>query len=169
MPTAVLRLLLVLTLCTCVRAPEVLGQRVLLFEQLTKSKSARVGEGDRLRFRLEGDNFWQEGYIRELRPDIQAIVINDRFIMLDEIEVIDLGGTLAGVAGIGLMTFGASWSVFALVGYNTDGDPSTQYSGLDATVTGVSVAAGFALWKLLGQRRFRPGKTRRLRIVDLNF
>ncbi len=147
----------------------VVAQRVLLFEKLTASKSDRVYEGDALRFRLKGDKFWQEGYIREMRPDIQALVINDRYVLLDEVESIYLGNTLASKIGIGLMTFGAGWSFFAALGYATDKDPSTSYSGDDALVTAVSAGTGFLLFKVLGTRKFKPGKYKRLRIVDLSF
>ena len=157
-------LFLLVVASTCVPA-----QRVLLFEKLTSSKSQRVYEGDPIRFRMQGDGFWQEGYVRELRPDIQAMVINDRYILLDEIEAIDRGTTIAAKLGYGLITFGAGWSFFAAVGYAVDRDPSTSYSTDDALVTASSVGIGYLLIKVLGQNRFRPGKTRRLRIVDLSF
>ncbi len=145
------------------------AQRVLLFEKLTASKSDRVYEGDALRFRLKGDKFWQQGYIREMRPDIQALVINDRYVLIDEIEAIHLGTTVAAKLGLGLITFGAGWSFFAAVGYAVDRDPSTSYSGTDALVTAVSVGTGFLLFKVLGTRKFKPGRYKRLRIVDLSF
>lgn len=155
---------LVLFVCSGVQA-----QRVLLFEKLTNSKSDRVYEGEMLRFRLEGDNFWQEGYIREMRPDIQALVINDRYIMLDEIDAVYRGSTIANRIGYSLITFGAGWSLFAAVGYATDKVDNTNYSVDDALVTATSVGAGYLLVKLLGRKKFRPGKFKRLRIVDLNF
>ena len=145
------------------------AQRVLLFEKLTVTRSERLYEGDPLRFKLKGDKFWQEGYIREMRPDIQALVINDRFIMLDEIAVVHRGSTLAAGAGYGLITFGLGWSVWGLLGYNLDDDPDTQYSTGDLLVTATAAGLGYGLVKLLGQRRFRTGKYKRLRIVDLNF
>jgi len=157
-------LLLLVVFCTCLSA-----QKVLLFEKLTASKSERIYEGDYLRFKMKGDKFWQEGYIREMRPDIQALVINDRFIVLDEIALVDRGTTIAARIGIGMVTFGVAWSGFALVGYSLDGDSTTSYSTGDALVSATSIAAGFAVFKLLGQRRFRPGKYKRLRVVDLSF
>ncbi len=157
-------LLFTVLLCTCVRA-----QRVLLFEKLTSSKSERVYEGEALRFRMKGDDFWQEGYIREMRPDIQALVINDRFILLDEIDAVFLGHTIASKLGYGLMTFGAGWSLFAALGYATDKIDETHYSIDDAVVTVASVGVGYLLVKVLGRRKFRPGKYKRLRVVDLNF
>ncbi|MCP9236650.1 hypothetical protein [Lewinella sp. JB7] len=162
-----MRLILLLLLALlCSRVP---AQKVLLFEKLTDSKSDRMYEGDPLRFKLKGDNFWQEGYIREMRPDIQALVINDRFVMLDEIAVVHRGGTIATKLGIGLMTFGAGWSVFAALGYSTDKDPTTSYSVDDALVTTVSATVGYALYRILGTRKFRTGKYKRLRVVDLSF
>lgn len=162
-----MRLALFLFALLC--ATGVQAQRVMLFEKLTSSQSERVYEGELLRFRMEGDNFWQEGYIREMRPDIQALVINDRFILLDEIDAVYRGSTLANGVGYSLVTFGAGWSVFAALGYATDKDPTTSYSGDDAMVTVTSVGLGYLLIKLLGQRKFRTGKFKRLRIVDLDF
>lgn len=158
-----------LLLAILLSAVSVQAQRVLLFEKLTSSRSDRVYEGEILRFRMEGDNFWQEGYIREMRPDIQALVINDRFIMLDEIESVYRGSTVANGIGYGLMTFGAGWSVFAALGYATDKIDSTNYSVDDALVTVTTVGAGYLLVKLLGRKKFRTGKFKRLRIVDLDF
>jgi len=157
-------LLFLTFLCTCARA-----QKVMLFEQLTSSKSARVYEGERLTFRMKGDRFWQEGFIREMRPDIQALVINDRFIMLDEIDSVHRGSTVFAKVGYSLMAFGVGWSAFGLVGYNTDGDPSTQYSRRDLLTSVTSAGTGFLIVKLFGKKRYRTGKHKRLRVIDTSF
>lgn len=151
-------------LCTSVRA-----QRVLLFEKLTNSKSERVYEGERLKFRLKGDRFWQQGPVREMRPDIQALVINDRFIMLDEVDAVHQGNTVFGAAGYSLMTFGIGWSFFSVAGNYTDGDASTNYEPRDLMTTLTSVGTGFLLTRLLGRKRFKTGKYKRLRVVDTSF
>ena len=161
-------LLFFVLFCTCVRAP-LHAQRVLLFERLTSSKSDRVYEGEMLRFRLEGDNFWQQGHIREMRPDIQALVINDRFIMLDNIETVHRGSTAFARVGAGLMTFGVGWSLWAGLGYATDGDPTTRYSSRDLTTSLTALGSGFLIYKLFGQRKYRTGRYKRLRVVDTTF
>lgn len=146
------------------------AQRVLLLENMRSSKADRFYEGQAIVFRMQGDNFWQDGFITELRPDIQSIVINDRFVMLDEVEALQLPG--AGFAtGIGysLMTFGLGWSAFALVGYATDGQEDTRYSGMDLGVTLVSVGSGFLLKSLFAKRQYKLSDRKRLRIVDLSF
>ncbi|WP_157976031.1 hypothetical protein [Lewinella sp. IMCC34191] len=160
---------LILLLSAFLFTTGVFAQRVMLFEKLTSSRSERVYEGELLRFRMEGDKFWQEGYIREMRPDIQALVINDRYILLDEIDAVYRGSTIANRLGYGLITFGAGWSLFAALGYATDKIDSTNYSADDALVTATSVGVGYLLVKLLGRRKFRTNKYKRLRIVDLNF
>jgi hypothetical protein len=67
------------------------------------------------------------------------------------------------------MAFGLGWSAFGLVGYATDGDPTTQYSQRDLMTTLTSVSTGFLLNKLLGQRKYKTGKFKRLRIIDTSF
>jgi len=146
------------------------AQRVLLFEVANKSKADRMLEGENITFRMQGDNFWQNGLITELRPDIQAMIINDRYIMLEELETIRFPGSqFANGVGYSLMTFGLGWSAFALIGYNTDGDPETRYSNSDLGVTLVGLGAGFLLRKLFASRKYKLSNRKRLRVVDLTF
>lgn len=164
MRLTLLTLLFITFLCTGVRA-----QKVLLFEKLTSSSSERMLEGERLKFKMKGDKFWQEGPIREMRPDIQALVINDRFIMLDEIATVHQGTTIAGAAGYSLMTFGVGWSFWSVAGNYTDGDPATRYETRDLMVTLTTAGTGFLLARVLGRKRFKTGKYKRLRVVDTSF
>lgn len=157
-------LLLFTLLGTCVSA-----QKVLLFEKLTSSKSERLYEGDLLKFRMKGDKFWQSGRMMELRPDIQALVINDRFIMVDEIDSVHQGRGLGAAVGGSLMTFGVAWSGIGLVGYATDKDPTTNLESRDLLITATSLASGFLIYKLFGQKKFKTGKYKRLRVVDTSF
>lgn len=157
-------LLFLVFACTGVSA-----QKVLLFEKLTASQSDRVYEGERLKFRMKGDKFYQEGFIREMRPDIQALVINDRYILLDEIDIVNRGRTFGATAGYGLMSFGVGWSFWSVVGNATDGDPLTRYENRDLMVSLTSIGTGFLINKLFGQRKFRQGKYKRLRVVDTSF
>jgi len=146
------------------------AQRVLLLERTGQTKSDRLSEGDELTFRMRGDKFWQQGLISELRPDIQAMVINDRYIMLEEVDALKFSGSrFANGVGLSLITFGVGWSAFAVVGYNTDGNPETNYGQFDLAVTLTAVGTGFLLRRLFASRKFRLNKRRRLRVVDLTF
>lgn len=157
-------LLFLLLACTSVRA-----QRVLLFERTNKPVAERVYAGEDFRFRLVGDDFWQEGPIRELRPDIQALVINDRYIMLDEIESVHRGSTFFAAAGYSMMTFSVAWTGIGLVGYATDKDPSTNFTSSDVTIAVTSMATGYLLNRFLGQRKYKLSEKKRLRIIDTSF
>ena len=164
------RPLLLLTLLFTIATTHLSAQRVLLLEKYGQSKSQRLVEGDGLTFRMKGDNFWQSGVITELRPDIQAIVMNERFVMIDEIEALRLSGSgFANYAGLTLMTFGAGWSFFGLVGYPLDGNPETNYGTFDLTITATAVASGFLLRQLFARKKMKLNKRNRLRIVDLTF
>lgn len=145
------------------------AQKVMLFEKLTASKSERVYEGEWLKFRMKGDKFYQEGPIREMRPDIQALVINDRYVMLDQIDVIHRGKTFGAAAGYGLATFGVGWSFWGLVGNATDGDPLTKYEDRDLMISLTSIGTGLLINQLFGQRKYKTGKYKRLRVVDTSF
>lgn len=186
-------LLLTTILCTCDRAlnngktikrtrgwlllpflllalqPVLPAQRVMLFEKLTASKSDRVYEGEWLKFRMKGDKFYQEGPIREMRPDIQALVINDRYVMLDQIDVIHRGKTFGAAAGYGLATFGVGWSFWSLVGNATDGDPLTKYENRDLMISLTSIGTGLLINQLFGQKKYKTGKYKRLRVIDTSF
>lgn len=146
------------------------AQRVLLLEKSGQNTAEKITEGSGIVYRIKGDDFWQEGYIDELRPDIQAMVINDRFVMLDQIEALKFpGARLGGAAGLSLVTFGLGWSTFALVGYATDGDPETAYSRRDLGVTLVSVGTGLLLRQIFQSKKYKVSERKRLHIVDLTF
>ncbi|MFT5998557.1 MAG: hypothetical protein ACI81P_001010 [Neolewinella sp.] len=145
------------------------AQKVMLFEKLTASQSDRVYEGERLKFRMKGDRFYQEGYIREMRPDIQALVINDRYVMLNEIDIIHRGRTFGATAGYSLVTFGVGWSFWGLVGNATDGDPLTKFENRDLMISLTSIGTGLLINQLFGQKKFKLGKYKRLRVVDTSF
>ena len=157
-------MLLLTLVSTCV-----LAQKVMLLENTKRAKAEKIYEGEELRFRMKGDKFWQQGYIREMRPDIQALVINDRFIMLEEIDAINRGSTFGKAAGLSLMAFGTVWTGIGLVGYNTDGDPDSQISSGELAVGLGSFAGGWLINKLFGTKRFKTGKLKRLRIIDTTF
>ena len=145
------------------------AQLTLLLERSGQDQADRRFEGDELRFRLTGDKLWREGIIQEIRPDINSLVINDRYVSLTEIDQLDLGNSpVIYAGGLGLQTFGLGWGFFALVGYATDGNSETSISGGDVLVASTAFISGFIISKL-ARRRYRVNRNRRLRIVDLTF
>lgn len=145
------------------------AQKVMLMEKVGASTSQRIFEGQALKWRMKGDKFWQQGVVTEMREDIQALIIKERFIFLDEIDAIHLGDTFGKIAGYSIMTFGASYTIIGLIGYNTDKDPETQISSGELMVGAGSLAAGFLIKTIFGDKKFRLGKNKRLRIIDISF
>ncbi len=142
----------------------------MLIERLNSAKNLSLYEGDRLDFRLYGEEEdFDNGTIEELRADIQAIVINDRIIPLKDIEMLRQSRGLAKAAGYGLQTFGAAWGFFALIGYNTDGDPDSQVGVGDGIVTAVGLGGGYLIRKVFGTKRLKMDGNYRLRVVDVTF
>lgn len=145
------------------------AQLALQLERYGQAETLKYFRGDEIGYQLFEDDIWRSDVIQEIRPDINSVVLADRFITLDQIERIDLGkDPFVQASGIALQTFGAGWAFFGLIGYNIDGDPETQFGRGDIFVSLGSMATGFLLTKL-AKRKYKLGQRRRLRIVDLNF
>ena len=146
------------------------AQRVLLVERLNSAYTEKLFIGNYIQYRLVDEKGWREREIYDLREDQQLIVLADRYLSLDQIDRIRFRRPWASALGAVFLTFGASWSGFAAIGYAVDGDPETRYGRGDAIVTGVSVGLGLLMLKLRNQNvRFGKGKRNRLRIVDISF
>ncbi|MEM1214999.1 MAG: hypothetical protein AAGJ82_04905 [Bacteroidota bacterium] len=152
-------------------AQTVQAQRMLLLEKTNSAKTHKIYEGSLLRYQVVDDKTWYEGEIMELREDIQAIIFPDRIVSLDKITRLRSRRRWPYIVGLPLITFGTSWSGYALIGYAVDGDPETKYGRGDAIVTAVSVGAGLLAITAFGNRKIRVGaeQKRRLRVVDVSF
>lgn len=146
------------------------AQRVLLIERLNSAQTEKLFAGSYIEYRLVDEEGWRESQIYELREDQQLIVLADRYLQLDQIEMMRFRRPWTGAIGAMFLTFGASWSGFAAIGTATDGDPDTRYRGSDAIVTGISMGIGLIILQF-GKRklRFGEGKRNRLRILDISF
>ncbi len=145
------------------------AQQILLLERAGSAKPKKIFAGQSIDYRLQGEEYWLTGEIEELREDRQLIVLEDRYIVLKEIESLRFYRPYARPIGIGLITFGVGWSAFGLIGYNTDNDPTTKYSTGDAITSATAIGLGFLLPRLLGTKKVKLGGSRRLRIVDVTF
>lgn len=145
------------------------AQRILLLEKKGNPRPERIYIGDRITYRLAGEDDWLEAEIYDLQEEQQLIVLEDRYVPLARVADLRFERSFARPAGLSLITFGLGWSAFAAVGYATDGDPTTRYSWGDAAVTATSTGLGFLIQKLFGNRRVRLGKQHRLRVIDVSF
>jgi hypothetical protein len=145
------------------------AQKYLQIETRGKARTEKFPVGTFLRYQLEGDDFFSQGELIDLLPESQTLVFEDRYVSADRIDRLLFERPVAKAATYSLYTFGIGWSAFALVGYNTDGDPSTQYSVGDALVTATSLGLGYLIQKTLFKRKVRLGKKKRLRLIDTTF
>jgi len=162
---------LILLFIFCGISFSVFSQRVLLIEKRNSAKTEKLYEGDFIQYKLIDDESWQRGKIYDLRDDTQMIVFRDRYIPLNEIQMMRQHKPWAKNLGLMLIAFGTSWSGFAALGTATDGNPDTNYRWSDAAVTGISVGTGLLLPALFGTRKMRFGEGRKLtlRVLDINF
>jgi hypothetical protein len=165
-----MRLLLLFSLL-CLLAPSLQGQRILLIEKRNSAQTRKLFIGDYIQYQLAGEEAWQEGEIRDLRYDLQLIVLDDRYVDISKVGMLRWQPGWAQPIGISLLTFGVSWSGFAFIGTLTDGDPNTRYRWSDLGVTLTSAGLGLLIPTLFGNRRLRLGDRgrHRLRIVDITF
>ncbi len=147
------------------------AERVLLIEKLNSAHTTKLYVCDYIQYQLVGEKDWYGERIYDLRDDTQALVFPDRYVGIEDIAMLRQGKPWARNIGMMLITFGVSWSGFALLGTATDGDPETGYRSSDAIVTGVAAGTGLLLPVLFGTRRLRFGEGHRLRlrILDISF
>lgn len=147
------------------------AQRVLLVEKLNSPRTLKIYEGNYIQYRLVDDKDWYRGRIEGLRDDVQLIAFEDRLVPLADVATLRQGRSWARNIGTMLTTFGVAWSLFAVVGTATDGNPDTRYEWSDAIVTGAFSGTGLVLPLVLGDKRMHvgEGKKRRLRIIDIRF
>ena len=144
------------------------SQKFLQLEKSGSLKSTRFYPGDELTFRLKNDDTgWYTRLIYDFDLENNLILVQGHELPLDSISMIRLprtkamqivGGALQ-VGGINMILFSAYYSIFR----DYDADWSTILSGV------ANIAVGTALRSLFASKRFKPGKRKRLRLLDLNF
>jgi hypothetical protein len=147
------------------------AQKYLQIETRGRAATEKFPVGSYLEYQVEGDDFFSQGELIDLLPESQTLVMEDRYLSADRIVALRFERPFGKAAAYSLYTFGVAWSGFALIGYNTDNDPSTQYSLGDAVVTATSLGLGYLIQKTFSQRKVRLGKNKkkRLRLIDTTF
>ncbi len=132
-------------------------------------KTKKIFKGEGLEYLLRGSKTWTYGVIEDFNIDSNLIVFGDRYVKVDEIKAIRYYKPAARRMGAQLALFGAAWSAFAAIGTATDGNPDTNYRWSDAVVTGSAMGLGYAYSQLFKYKKYKIGKRRKLRLIDLTF
>ena len=145
------------------------GQKVMQIETSGRIKTKKIFKGEGLEYLLNGSDTWTYGVIEDFNIERNLIVFGDRYVKVDEIVAIRYFKPGASRMGTQLALFGLAWSGFAAIGTATDGNPDTNYRWSDAAVTASAAGLGYAYAKLFKYKKYKIGKRRRLRVIDLTF
>ncbi len=154
-----------------------IAQIYLQLERSGSFKTTRYTSGDELVFKLVNDDAgWHRRTIVHLDPLANTLLLSGMLIPLhlDSIAEVKLEGTgkLANVLGTSLQLGGINMILFSLTytiylnrnpNINQSLDWETIVSGLG------SIAVGTAIRRIFRERVFKPGKRKRVRIIDLSF
>ena len=149
--------------------PAAQAQRILQIERYGRPKTTKIFIGEEISYRLKGNEFWHTAVIEDLLVDNNLLVLDDRYVKMEEIESLRYYRSWPRPISRSLFWFGAAWSSFAAIGTLTDNDPSTHYRWSDAVVTASSWLLALVIPRIFRHRTITFGKRKRLRILDLNF
>lgn len=160
---------LLLICLTLLLSPGLFGQKIMQIETSGRVKAKKIFKGESIEYLMRGSETWSNGVIEDFNIERNLIVLGDRYVKVDEISAIRYYKAGARRMGAQLAIFGVAWSTFAAIGTATDGNPDTNYKWSDAVVTGTAAGLGLAYSKLFRYKKYKFGKRRRLRLLDLTF
>lgn len=143
------------------------AQKVLQMEKRGKVKTKKYYLGEELTFQLKGGSDWYTDVMIDIKVEEQIIVFSERYVKVEDIKTIKSykNARFASRTEKTLYSFGAAWLLFSLGG-TLAGEPLND---LTWKVPATSAGLGFLIKKLFYTRKYRIGKKRRLRVLDLSF
>lgn len=155
-------LLIVFILCSTLTTS---AQKVLQMEKRGKIKTTKFQLGEELIFRLKGSKEWYTDIMIDIKVEEKIIVFSERFVKVSDITTLKKYRRGARIAEGSLYSFGASWLGFSLLG-TLDGVPLND---LAWKVPTASAGLGFLIGRIFRVKKYRIGKRRKLRVLDLSF
>jgi hypothetical protein len=143
----------------------VCGQVMLQMERYGTPQTRKFQVGERLSYRTVNNSEWTTEEIIRLIPEDSIIVTENRYLRLSEVTSIRIRRDWNTALGYTFLSFGGGWWLFSAGAALVDPDDPFQFG--DLLVGGISLVLSALLIFGLRWRRFRLGKKRWLRIVDL--
>ncbi|MEM6963499.1 MAG: hypothetical protein AAF573_01955 [Bacteroidota bacterium] len=143
------------------------AQKVLQMEKRGKIKTKKFYLGEELTFKLKGQKEWLTDVMLDIKVEEGIIVFPERFVKVSDIKALKSykNARRAVILQRTFYSFGASWLLFSLGG-TIVGEP---LNNLTWQVPVTSFVLGFLIKKIFYSRKYRIGKKRRLRVLDLSF
>jgi hypothetical protein len=139
------------------------GQKVLQVERFGKAETKKIYIGEELNYRVKGDKTWYEGTIQDILVDDGIVLFDQRYVRVDEITSLRKRMRWSKPFGRQLYTFAGGWLLFSaggtLVGWEFGWDT--------VIIAGAAVVTGFLIQKIFRFKKYKIGKRRRLRLLDL--
>ena len=142
------------------------AQKVLQMERRGKIKTKKYYLGEELTFRLKGSREWITDVMMDIKVEEDLIIFSERYVKVSDIKVIKKKRRQAIVMERSLYIFAGSWVFYSLVGAAfDDGDLTDLTWQVPASSTGL----GFLIRRIFYVKKYRMGKRRRLRVLDISF
>ena len=141
------------------------AQKILQLEKRNSAKTKKFYIGSELTYRLANDKTWYTDVIMDLFVDEGIIQFSRRLVKHGDIVAIKTYKNRRLALNIegGLYTFGASWMFYSL-GAVLFGTPITFTAVI---ISGTAVVLGWLARKIFYSKRYKIGKRRKFRILDL--
>jgi hypothetical protein len=158
------KIVLLLVISACVFTAS--AQKIVLLEQANKARTTKLYVGDRIIFRLAGDeNYWYERTITEIIPDGNSLLLDNYLVRVQDIAALKVyrkKGTR--ILGGALLSLGISLGI-ATTAAALYRDDEQNYPAL----IGTSAGSFFAGRYLLKRKKIYMGEKYRLRIIEIKF
>jgi hypothetical protein len=145
------------------------AQKFLLIEKAGRARTERLMIFDELTFQLKDDDKgWYTRPIYDLDADAQLLQLGESWFSLADISSIRLKRqrTWANVVGLSLAAGGTSM-ILGDLWYTLRGHPELTQGGWEFGL--VNIGVGLGLRSLLAPIRYKLGKNKRLRVIDVSF
>lgn len=159
------RVLVFILLMACVPC---FGQKLLQLEKAGSLKTMRFYIGDEITFQLFNDDVgWYTRTIYDIDVENRTLVLENYVLPIDSISMLQLPkskawqtiGTALQYGGVGLAISSVSISIVQ--------DQPLDWTGIGTSLG--SAALGTAMKYGMRKKKFKIGKNKRLRVLDLSF
>jgi hypothetical protein len=145
------------------------AQKYILIERYGNPKTTRIAMYDELTFKLKDDKAgWYTRQILDMDPQGQMVLLGDAWVPLHEISYLRMSERRlwATILGSALQIGGVSMFVGDLW-FTATNQPEYSEDGMLFGI--INIVAGTLIKVAFGPVKYKLGKKKRLRVVDLTF
>lgn len=147
------------------------AQKVLQLERAGSLKTEKIHIGETITFKLRHDDAgWYERMIMDIDPDTKRLNLEGVMIHVDSISMLkfDKRPLVPTIIGTALQA-GGEFMILFDVSRGLVWDKDRGIDGATIISGAVNIGVGTLLRSIFRNKKFKVGKRRRLRVLDLNF